>query len=113
MPLNTVVTGNTILASDLNQVINVLQRAAGQTETGSYFLHGWGGASGDTIAAWVPSESRGATPVSVSIDTSIQAASSVNAPATANLNANGFQVFTGTSAATTSGQVGGAYTIQY
>lgn len=113
MSLNTVANGNTLFANDINQLVNVLQQPSGGQEKGSYFLHGWGGASGDTLAGWFPSLSRGTTPVSVSIDTSIQVASNVNAPATANLNATGFQVFTGTTGATTNAQVGGNSTIQY
>ena len=113
MPLNTVTTGNTILAADINQIVNVLQRAAGQTETGSYCLNGWAGAAGDAISTWVGSLSRGATPVSVVIDTSISSPSNCNAPSTDRLDANGFHPFTTSTGAATSCVCAGHYTIQY
>ena len=113
MPLNTVTTGNTILNTDINQLVNVLQRAGGQTETGGYYLNGWSGASGDNISAWIGSLSRGATPVSVSIDTSTQSPVNCNSPTTEKLDANGFHALTSSTVATVSAYCGGHYTIQY
>lgn len=109
----TVTTGSTINAADINQLVNSAQRPSGGQETGSYYLNGWSNASTDNISQWIPSLSRGASPVSVSIDTSIQAAVNVNAPSTEKLNANGFHVLTTATGATVSGYVGGAYTISY
>ena len=45
MSLNVVVTGNTVLAADINQLVNYLQRSSGSTEVGKYYCAGWGNAS--------------------------------------------------------------------
>jgi hypothetical protein len=113
MPLNTVTTGNTILATDVNQLVNVLQRAAGQTEVGDYYLTSFATTSGQSMGTWVGTLSRGATPVSVGIDTSLQAVSGCNAPSTDHLNSNGFHVFTSSTGAVGAMNVGGQYTVQY
>jgi len=114
MPLNTVTTGNTILAADINQVVNVLQRAAGQTEVGKYMLEGNAYASGAYISSYMPSLSRGATPVSVMIDTADNAPTALlNAPSTDHLTANGFHVFANTSGISLNQFCAGNYTIQY
>ena len=113
MSLNTVTTGNTILASDVNQLVNVLQRPSGSTETGQYFLAGWTNAASQVVSVWISSLSRNATPVSVMIDTTLGKTSGLNAPGTSNLSANGFQAFCLSSAAANNQSCGGAYTIQY
>lgn len=113
MSLNTVTTGNTVLAADINQLVNVLQRAASQTEGGKHILNGWSNASGDTIGQYMQSISRGSTPSSVTIDTSDYSATNLNAPTTANLTANGFFIKATSTGATTSAFVGGNFTIQY
>lgn len=104
------VNGSTIYASDLYQ----LCQPSGNQEHGKYFLSGWSNANGDLIQAYIPSESRASTPVSVTIDTADQAATNVNAPGTGHLTSSGFQVYTtSTSAQTNNLQVGGNYTINY
>jgi hypothetical protein len=113
MPLNTVTTGNTILASDLNQVINVLQRAAGQTETGKYFLDSASYAIGAHVSQYMSSLSRGATPVSVVIDTADVGVVNCNAPTTSNLTANGFHVGVTSTAINVTAGCAGNTTIQY
>lgn len=113
MALNTVTTGNTVLASDVNQMVNVLQRSAGQTETGKYFLTAPAYVSSASIGAYIGSESRGATTVSVSVDSADQAPSGVNAPNTDHLTANGFHIFTTSTGVVAGCNVGGNYTIQY
>jgi hypothetical protein len=113
MSLNTVANGNTIFAADINQLVNVLQQPSGGQEKGYYYLNGWGTASGDVFGYGVPLESRNATPVSVSVDTSVQAATNVVAPATNALTSSGFHVFTNTTGVNANGYVGGIYTVQY
>lgn len=104
------INGNTIVAADLYQ----LCRPSGGAEGGKYFVSGWSNASGDLLQAYIPSQSRNATPVSVSIDTVDQSATNVNAPSTGHLTASGFQVYTtSTSAQASNLQVGGGYTISY
>lgn len=114
MALYTVSTGNTIQAADLNQCVYELDRQATQQEGGHYFISGWSNAASDLLQAYIPSRSRYAAPVSVSIDTTDQAATNVAAPSTGHLTVGGVQIFTtSTSAQVSNLQVGGAYTIQY
>lgn len=102
------VAGNTIQASDLYQ----LCRPSGGTETGVYYLEGWGNAVGDQLGNWCPSQSRGATPVSVSIDVTINQVHT-NSPSTSNLGTSGFRVAATTSQAATQNVAAGNFTIQY
>jgi hypothetical protein len=97
----------------LNQLVDILQRRVGQQETGAYYLDSWSAAVGDEMGAWVQSQSRGTTPVSVSIDTSLQVNSFCNAPSTNTLTSNGFHVFTTASSINNKMYVGGLYTINY
>lgn len=113
MSLYTVTTGSTILAADVNQLVNVLQRASGQTEAGKYFMAVPAYTTGAVIAQYICSLSRVSTPVSVSIDTADLSPVTCNSPTTARLTANGFQVTTNSTGTTTSGGCGGNYTIQY
>lgn len=113
MALYTVTTGNTVLAADVNQMVNVLQRAASQTETGGYFLTFNAYTSACYGGTWINSLSRVSVPASVSIDTSVQAPAGCNSPSTNNVTANGFHVYAGTSASTINANVGGLYTLQY
>jgi len=114
MPLNTVTMGNTILAADVNQLVNVLQRAAGQTEVGHYVLAGADYAANAFVSMYMPSLSRGATPVSVSIDTAdIVPSGGMGTPSTGVLTAGGFQIFNAPVAANLNPRAGGNYTIQY
>lgn len=113
MALNLVATNNTILASDVNQFVNVLQRSAGQADAGAYYLtfnSGSGVASG---GAWVSSQSRGATPVSATTDTSMQAVQNCGSPSTDHLTSIGVHVFSSTTGTTAAANAGGLCTIQY
>jgi len=112
MSLNTVTTGNTILAGDINQLVNVLQRAAGQTETGGYYITG-NGSNTASLGTWVSSLSRTSSPASVSLDTSMQSPANCNNPSNDHLTANGVHIFTSTTSTTLGANVGGLYTIQY
>src|SRR5262249_25969146 len=112
MALYTVTTGNTILAADVNQLVNVLQRASGQVETGKYFIalpvqNGW------QISQFMSPLSRVSTPVSVTIDTVDASPTNCGSPATALLTANGFQVKANGNTTANVANVGGNYTIQY
>jgi hypothetical protein len=58
---NEVVFGQVSSPNDLNQLVDILQRRAGQQETGKYFVAGWSGGSGDTLSNFIPSLSRNTT----------------------------------------------------
>lgn len=106
------VNGNTIQASDLYQ----LCRPSGGQETGHYWLAGPVYTSGAVISLYMPSQSRGATPVSASIDTTQQAPTGgmTAAPSTFNLTSDGFQISTtSTTGPNTNARAAGGYTIQY
>ena len=116
MSLVTVTTGNTILASDINQLVNVLQRAATQQEAGKYFLAGSIYANGALVSQYMPSLSRISTPASVTVDTADQAPTGGMSatPNTAVLTANGFQVWTlTTTGPNVNARCGGNTTIQF
>ena len=113
MTLNTVTTGNTILAADVNQLVFVLQRQSGQTEVGKYLLNGWGNASGDFISQYMSSLSRVSVPVSVTLDEADIAHTNCAAVSNDTLTANGFHVFTTTSAAAVNARVAGNATINF
>lgn len=113
MALNTVTTGNTVLASDVNQLVNVLQRASGQTEAGKYFIDEACYANTSIISQYMTSLSRVSTPVSVSIDTSDVSPSNCGSPSTAHLTANGFQVDTASNTINVNCGCGGNATIQF
>lgn len=114
MSLSTVTAGQTIAATHVNQLVNVLQKTAGNTEVGKYFLQGGGNTNGWAVSNYIVSLSRGTASVSVSIDTADQApAASANTPSALNLTANGFQVTFTTSAVTNTARAAGNFTIQY
>ena len=102
-----------ISAAFLNAVEAVFEQNAGGTETGSYSLNAWGNASGDVFGQWLQSLSRTSVPVSVSIDTSIQAPVLCTAPTTDTLTSSGFHVKTTTTASTTSAYCAGNFTINF
>lgn len=106
-------TGQTINAADINQLAVVLQRPSGSQESGKYFLVDSSYATGATVGDYVGSISRGATPVSVTIDTLDVAPSNCNTPTTDHLTSNGFRVSTTSTGIATSVQVAGGYTISY
>jgi hypothetical protein len=113
MALTLVSSGNTIYATDIDQIINVLQQPSGGTEAGSYYITG-NASNTSSLGYFVSSLSRVSSPVSVSINTSITSPSNCNSPSTDHLNANGFHVYTTISGgASIASNVGGGYTIQY
>lgn len=113
MSLVTPVTGGQINASDVAQLVQVLQRAAGQTESGKYYFTFWAAANADTAGIYCPSLSRGSVPVSVGIDHADAFPAGVNAPLPSNLTAFGFEVYTAATGAGVNYGVGGNWTIQY
>ena len=113
MSLTLVVNGNNVNATDINQVINVLQQPSGGQEKGHYFCGGNSYATNGYITIYMPSISRGSAPVSVTIDASDVAASNVNSPSTQHLSANGFEVYTTSLGPAGAGNVAGKYTIQF
>lgn len=109
-----VANGQTIQANDIDQAILALQQSSGGQDAGHYYLAGAGYTSGAMDMTYVPSKSRGTTPVSVSIDTSDNSGSGyLAAPATNFLKSYGFQIYANTNGAQSNAQVGGKYTIQY
>jgi hypothetical protein len=106
-------TGITIAASHLNQYADRVNRQSTQTEVGSYYFALAAYATSANEGQWVGSLSRDATPASVAIDTSLQAATGYNAPSTTQLNANGFFVQATATGTSLTCRVGGAATITY
>lgn len=103
-----------ISASFLNAVESVLSRGSGDTETGKYIIEGNAGTASYFISSYIPSLSRSATPVSITIDTAdIAAASLTSGPTAQNLTANGFQVVGQTSGNVSDARGGGNYTIHF
>ena len=113
MPLNLVTTGNTILASDVNQLVNVLQRQSGQSESGHYFIDMQTYTTGAHMMCYYPSLSRVTVPVSATVDESDQAHNTCNAAATAHLTVGGVLITTTGTATNVGGIVGGVITINY
>lgn len=105
------IAGNTILASDLYQ----LARPSGGTETGKYFLRGSSYVTSANMGNYMQSQSRGQTPVSVTVDEADQGhvAGNANPVVTSNLTANGFLVYSSGNGVQSLWQVGGNTTIQY
>ena len=103
--------------SQLNQVIDILQRRSGQQEVGKYFLAGSVYANGAIISLYMPTISRNATPASVSTDVADQAPTggmTGSGVATGNLTANGFQIYSlTTTGPNVNARAGGNWTVQY
>jgi len=100
--------GNTIFGSDLFQ----LCQPSGNTAKEPYYITA-NGSSGASIGCWCASQSRGAVPVSVSLDTSFQSPSNCNSPSTDHLSQYGVHIFTTTTGTVLSANVGGLATFQY
>jgi hypothetical protein len=114
MPLYQVQSGFTINSSDINQIVQVLQRPAGSQETGKYFLTQSASGAAQSFGEYVNSLSRNSTPGgSVSIDTSDQAPSNCASPTADHLTANGFRVATTSTQSANTVMVGGSYSIAY
>jgi len=113
MSLYYVSLGQVSNPQDLNQALDVLQEQLGGQEKGKYQLNGNSYVNGGIISQYIPSLSRGTTPVSVVIDTADFPPSACNSPTTDNLSASGFHVKATTTLATANANVGGNYTIQY
>jgi hypothetical protein len=114
MALTTVSNGNTANASDLNQVINVLQQPSGGQEKGTYWLGGNGYTTNAYIQQSISSLSRVSTPVSVSIDTAIQAPiGNLTNILAGTINSGGFHVYGQVSSASSNAYCGGNYTLQF
>lgn len=112
-----VVFGQISDPSQLNAVVDILQRRVGQQETGKYFIAGPVYASGAVVAAYIPTLSRGTTPVSSSSDVADQAPTggmNGTGVSTAQLTSNGFQVYSlNTTGPNVNARAGGNWTVQY
>jgi hypothetical protein len=113
MALTTVSTGNTINASDVNQIINVLQRLSSQSETGAYYLGYSAYQTGALGSVWVSSLSRNATPSSSSVDQSLQSASNCGSLAVANTSSSGLQITVSATGPTNNAHVAGIFVLNY
>lgn len=113
MALTTINNGAVSNITDVNQYINMLQQPSGGSETGRYFLSGACYTTGATLAKHHKSISQFSTALSVSIDTSVQAASGLNAPTTNFVDAKGFKVTATSTGTNTNAKVGGVYTLSY
>lgn len=115
MALYSVSNGMSINSTDLDQIVNELQKASGVQEAGNYFLAGNTNQTAGVISNWVTFRSRYSTPVSATIDTSTLASTGgAGSPATSNLAVNGFQVWFGVASPPQgNARCGGAYTIQF
>lgn len=113
MALTIPVQGGVIQASDVSQVVYVLQRQSGQTETGKYWLGGSTYATGAVQSGYMPSLNRNTVPVSVSTDTSDQALTGFTALNAQHLSANGFQFWGAGTGVNTNCNVAGNWTIQF
>lgn len=113
MSLYTVSSGNTINAADVNQLVNVLQAGSGATETGQYYL-GFDAYDVNALGSmYLQTRSHGATPVSVTVDTSIQSPSNCVSPTTNGLSQYGFQLYSSSTNAAHNCHLAGAWTVQY
>jgi len=90
-----------------------LKRASGHTEQGGYFIAFASTAASQVGSYYYSSESRGVTPLSVTVDASQYPATNCTAPGALQLTSNGVQVFTNSSGAGSNNRVGGLVTIQY
>jgi hypothetical protein len=109
MSLYQVSSGSTINANDVNQLVNNAQQPSGGQENIAYFLTGMGTSGITALGSWVPSQSRTSTPVSVSINTSVQSPTNCTTPSTFHLSSFGFQLacqFTATGSAANAGGTG-------
>jgi hypothetical protein len=114
MSLSTPVNGGTVQASDISQLVKVLQETSGSTEVGKYYLQGGGNVSGWVVSNYMVSLSRTSVPVSVSIDTADQApAASAGTPTAIQLTFGGFQVQFAVTAVTNTARAAGNSTIHF
>jgi hypothetical protein len=108
-----VATSDTILATDIDQFCDILNRQSTQTEIGYHYENGWANANADNWGYGISTLSRDAAVSTVTVGVTLQAASGCNAPATNTLDATGFHVFTSSTGAGTNFFVGGHYTATY
>ena len=114
MALSTVTTGNTILASDVNQLVNALQVPSGSTETGHYFICGWASAASQVIGINLRFTNNNSTPVSITTDTSDGSfPGGTSAVTTGHLTRSGCQCYVTSGAAGNNIAGGGLYTAQF
>lgn len=113
--LTPVVAGNTIYASDINALLDILSRQSGQSETGIYFIAGPAYTNGSVVAEYMPTLTRGTTPSSVTIDTAVQSPTGgmSGTPSTGQLSGNGFQVYSLSTTTGTNNRAGGNTTVNY
>ena len=108
-----VVFGQISSPNDLNQLVDILQRKAGQVETGKHGIDEAAYANSATLTWYYPSLSRGTTPVSATVDSADAGPNTCNAPNTSNLTAGGVLVKTSSTAIATNCFTLGNITIQY
>lgn len=114
MSLNIIANGNLSQASDVNQVIYLLQVQAGNTEVDDYFLQGGSYQNGWIISLWHKATNVFSTPASVSIDTSVVApTATAGTPATFDLKPTGCQIYSVCSGLSNTARCAGKITYQF
>ena len=112
MSLYTVSTGTTINATDVNQLVNVLQQPSGGSESQTIGLVELGAyQTNANVSQWIGSRSLGSVPVSASL--SGTSSTSMNAIGTANLNSSGVNIGSGASGGSNTARFGTTVTFQY
>lgn len=111
MSLRLIADGNLSDASDVNQVIDVLQREVGQQEKGWYHITANCYQANAHVGNYINSLSRNSAPSGVTVDTT-GGLTNIGGVATSDLSANGFSVG-GTGVQNLNVQASGNYTIQY
>jgi hypothetical protein len=112
-PFINSITPPGISSAFLNALENVLSQPSGGTETGKYVLEGSVYTSSTLLSQYMPSISRTAVPVSVTVDEADVAHNGCNAIASQRLTANGVQLWASAAAASVDARVGGNLTFNY
>ena len=114
MTLRLISDGNLSDASDINQVIALLQEQPGSQEQADYFLQGGSYQSGWIISLWHKATNIFSTPSSVSIDTSVQApTATAGTPATFDLKPTGVQIYSVCTGLSNTARCGGKITYSF
>lgn len=117
MALYTVTQNGGINAQDVQQIIAELQKTTGTQEVENYLLAGGLWTTSPTlsyISLWITLRSRNATPVSVTVDTGMQAPhGSANSPQVGQFSQSGFQLYCNGFGLAASSGCGGTYTVSF
>lgn len=114
MSLVTVVNGQLSDASQIMDIVNVLQVPVGGSETGFWFMAGNNNVSGGVLSLWVVFLNHFSTPSGVTINTSIGApAGGMGSLTVNNVTLSGFQIYANVSTGSNNATAGGGYTANF